>query len=56
MAEPECLVAKQLAWADASLVWIGGNLNKGLRTARFGHVTVKISPYRYGWDCIGPRR
>ncbi|MDA1311104.1 MAG: hypothetical protein O2985_16060, partial [Proteobacteria bacterium] len=47
VAEPERLIAKTPALAEASLVWIGGKPNKGLLIAGFGGVTVEMSRQRY---------
>jgi exodeoxyribonuclease III len=46
-AEPERLIAREPAFAEASLVWIGSKPNKGLLIAGFGGVTVEMSRHRY---------
>lgn len=46
-AEPDRLIEKQPAFANASLVWIGDKPNKGLLIAGFGGVTVEMSRHRY---------
>jgi exodeoxyribonuclease III len=46
-AEPKRLIAREPALAEASMVWIGNNPNKGLLIAGFGGVTVEMSRHRY---------
>jgi exodeoxyribonuclease-3 len=46
-AEPARLIAREPAFADASMIWIGSKPNKGLLIAGFGGVRVEMSRHRY---------